>query len=204
MGEIKLSKRKRVISHKDFVRDLGRGSIGEGVAEAFFSKEFGVIAKNVSERNPDYDLIIEELDPELATRPKVVPAKLLKKIFKDSFGYTKKAKISVEVKFDEAAARYGNIFIEVFFDVETGSPGTVFKCKADLIAWVIPDKRRNFRIYLFKRPELLAWVFHLVFTSKKKFEYKTPGISPHARGIAIPIEKAAESPACVGTFNFKI
>ena len=35
--------RKRVISHRDFVRDLGRGAIGEDIVELFFEKEFNVI-----------------------------------------------------------------------------------------------------------------------------------------------------------------
>lgn len=199
-----MAKNKRVISHRDFVRDLGRGSVGEGVAEAFFSREFGVIAENVSTRNPDHDLLISKLEPDLADRPKVVPDKLLRKIFKDSFGYIKKKSLSVEVKYDEAAARYGNLFFEIFFDIDTGNPGTTFKCKADLIVWVVPAKSRKFKIYLFKRPELLAWLFDYVFTHKKTLKYKTPGISPHARGVPVPIVDIVESSACLGEFEFKI
>jgi hypothetical protein len=198
-----MAKRKRpVISHRDFVRDLGRGALGEDVAEVFFKSEFGVIAENVSEKNPDYDLKISKLDPCLAKRPRVVPAKLLRKIFRDSFGYSNKKELTVEVKFDEAAARYGNIFIEIFFDIDTGSPGTVFKCKADLLAWVIPA-RKKFKIYLIKRPEFLAWLFGYIFADDS-LEYKTPGISPHARGIALPIKEMVNSPACLGEFELKL
>lgn len=198
-----MAKRKGVISHQDFVRDLGRGAVGEGVAEAFFSQEFGVVAENVSKRNPDYDLIISSLEPELAKKPKVVPALLLKKIFKDNFGYTKKANLTVEVKYDAAAARYGNIFVELFFDIETGSPGTTFKCKSDLVVWVVPVRSREFKVYLFKRPELLAWLFHYVLTSKKPLKYKVPAISPQARGLPIPIAKITSGFACLGEFDFK-
>lgn len=199
-----MPKRKRsVISHYDFVRDLGRGAIGEDVVEVFFKKEFGLIADNVSKNNPDFDLVITKLDPKLARRRKVVPARLLKKIFKDSFGYSNKKEITVEVKFDEAAARYSNIFVEIFFNIDSGSPGTMFKCKADLLAWVIPA-RKKFKIYLIKRPEFLAWVFDYMFTSKKRLEYKTPGISPHARGVVIPIKEVASSVACVGEFELKL
>ena len=64
-----MARSKRVISHRDFIRDLGRGAIGEDIAEAFFRDEFGVVAGNVSERNPDYDLLIDKLDPKFARRP---------------------------------------------------------------------------------------------------------------------------------------
>lgn len=198
-----MGKTKPIISHRDFVRDLGRGALGEDVVEVFFKEEFGVIAENVSDRNPDFDLAISELDPELAKQRRVVPGKLLKKIFRDSFGYRGKERVTVEVKYDEAAARYKNFFIEVFFDVDTGSPGTVFKCKADLIAWVVPAKKK-FKIYLFKRPEFLAWFFQYIFENKKKLQYKTPNISPQARGIAVPIKALASSFACLGVFDFRL
>jgi hypothetical protein len=133
----------------------------------------------------------------------VVARRLLKKIFKDSFGYSDKDELTVEVKFDEAAARYGNLFVEIFFDVDTGSPGTLFKCKADLLVWVIPA-RKKFRVYLFKRPEFLAWAFHYLYEKKGKLKYKTPGISPHARGIPLPVKEAAKSFACLGVFDFEL
>ncbi len=50
----------RTISHYDFKRDLARGAIGEGIAEVFFQREFGVVAENKSERNPDFDLIVND------------------------------------------------------------------------------------------------------------------------------------------------
>jgi hypothetical protein len=134
---------------------------------------------------------------------KVVPKKLLRKIFKDAFGYRGKDEITVEVKFDEAAARHRNFFIEVFFDVDTGSPGTTFKCKADVIAWVVPRKK-YFKVYLFKRPEFLAWFMDYVFTKKRKVSYKTPGISPQARGIPVPIKEAITSFACLGEYEYKL
>lgn len=195
-----MPRKKRVISHLDFVRDLGRGALGEDVAEAFFRTEFGVQAENVSDRNPDYDLVIAALDKKLSVQRKVVPKKLLRKIFKDAFGYLNKDTITVEVKFDAAAAKYKNFFIEIFFDIATGSPGTTFKCKADLITWVVPVNHK-YKIYLLKRPEFLAWLFQYIFDNRK-IQYKTPGISPQARGVAIPIEVIANSFACLGEFDF--
>lgn len=198
-----MAKKKPVISHHDFVRDLGRGALGEDIVEVFFRDEFGLLARNVSNNNPDYDIIVDDLCPKLKKQRKVVPARLLKKIFRESFGITKKKEISVEVKFDEAAARYKNLFFEIFFDIEKGVPGTTFKCKADLVVWVIPLKRK-FKIYVFKRPELLAWLFEYMFHNKKKLKYKTPAISPYARGLAIPIKEVVAGYACVGEFEYKL
>lgn len=196
-------KRKRgVISHKDFVRDLSRGALGEDVAELFFLREFGVIAENVSDRNPDHDLLIKKLDPKVAKKPKVIPKKLIKKIFKD-LGFHNKKELTVEVKLDEAAARYKNFFIEIFFDVDKGTPGTTYKCKADLLVWVVPSKKK-FKIYLFNRPAFLSWIVQYIVESKKKIEFKTPGISPKARGIPVPIVEAEKSSACLGVFDFKL
>lgn len=198
-----MGRSKRVISHQDFVRDLGRGALGEDIVEVFLQREFGVVAENVSQRNPDYDLKITALDPKLAKQRNVVPKTLLKKIFKDSFKCPNRNQVTVEVKYDEAASRYNNFFLEIFFDVDTGCPGTTFKCKADIVAWVVPARKR-FKIYLFKRPEFLAWLFHYMFENKKTLKYKTPNISPQARGIVVPISAAVESPACLGTFDFKL
>lgn len=195
--------KKRVISHRDFVRDLGRGALGEDIVEAFFRDEFGLQAKNVSDNNPDYDIVIDDICEDLKKGKKVAPGRLLKKVFRDSFGITKKKEVSVEVKFDEAAARYKNFFFEIFFNIDTGSPGTIFKCKADLIVWVVPLRKR-FKVYVFKRSELLAWLFEYLFHNKKNLKYKTPGISPYARGVAIPIKAVSVSAACVGVFDYKL
>jgi hypothetical protein len=195
-----MAKRKQVISHHDFVRDLRRGARGEEVVEDFFSKEFGLIAENVSDRNPDFDLIIADLTKQ--KRTKAASKKALKRIFKDAFGITRRDDVTVEVKYDEAAARYKNFFIEMFFDHRSGSPGTTFKCKADLIAWVVPRRGRS-QIYLFKRPEFLAWIVDYIVSSSKKVKYKTPGISPYARGVPIPIKEVSKSYACLGVFEFK-
>lgn len=199
-----MAKRKQVISHHDFVRDLRRGARGEDVAQDFFEDQFGVIAENVSKRNPDFDLKITELIPKLSKkRSDTVNKKALKKIFKDAFGYSRKDDITVEVKFDEAAARYKNFFIEMYFNIDDGTPGATFKCKADLYVWIVP-LRKHHKIYLFKRPEFLAWIFDYMLTNKKILKYKTPAISPHARGIPIPIREIADSYACLGEFEYKV
>ena len=196
--------KKRVISHRDFVRDLGRGARGEDIVEVFLQGEFGIIPDNVSERNPDYDLIIKKIDPEAFPGKKVVPKKLLRKIFRDSFGFYRKDTLTVEVKFDEAAARYKNIFLEVYFNYEDGTPGTIFKCKADVIAWVVPAKNKKFKIHLLDRAKFLAWFHNYTLTHRKKLEYKVPGISPMARGIAVPLVEVVESVACIGVYEFKL
>lgn len=197
-----MAKRKQVISRADFIRDLRRGARGEDVAQDFFEDVFGVVAENVSKRNPDFDLKITELIPALRKKSDAVNKKALKKIFKDGFGYSRKDDITVEVKFDEAAARYKNFFIETYFNIDEGVPGTTFKCKADLYVWIVPQ-RKHHKIYLFKRPEFLAWIFDYMLTNKKILKYKTPSISPHCRGIPIPIKEIADSYACLGEFEYK-
>lgn len=197
-----MAKRKPVISHHDFVRDLRRGHKGEEIVEDFFKEEFGLIAENVSNRNPDFDLCISELIPSKQKKTEAASKKALKRIFKDAFDISRRDFITVEVKYDEAAARYKNFFIELFFDYRTGNPGTTFKCKADLIVWVVPMRGKS-KVYVLKRPELLAFIFDYVVTAPKKIKYKTPGISPYARGLPIPIKEMADSYACLGVFEFK-
>lgn len=194
--------KRKVISHHDFVRDLARGAVGEDIVVDFFKEEFGLLAENVSTRNSDYDLIIQQVVKPLTKGRNVVPDELLKKIFREALSSPRREELTVEVKLDQAAAKYKNFFIELTFDVNTGSPGALFKCKADIIAWVVPYKRGKYKIYLFKRPELLTWMFDYVF-SNKKLQLKTPGISPFARGMAVPIEELEESFACIGCFDFK-
>lgn len=199
-----IAKRKRrvnVISHKDFVRDLARGAVGEDVIVDFFKEEFGLCAENVSTRNPDYDLIVQKLDPSLSKKRNVIADTLLKKILREALDCPRRDEITIEVKLDVAAAKYKNFFVEVFFDIATGSPGNVFKCKADVIAWVIPARRGKYTIYLLKRPEFLAWFFEYVFS--RKIKLKTPSISPQARGVAIPISAVKNSFALIGEYEFK-
>ena len=162
-------------------------------------EEFGLLPHSVSTKNSDYDLLVDKIDPALKKR-NVIEGKLLKKILREAFDL-RRDKMSVEVKYDEAAARYKNIFVELFFDITTGVPGTVFKCTADIIAWVIPARSKRYKIYLLKRPAFLAWLFEYLYTNRG-IKLKTPGISPLARGIAVPISEVEESFACLGSFDF--
>ncbi len=193
-------KRKGVISHYDFVRDLARGAVGEDLIVEFFKDEFGLCAENVSTRNPDFDLIVEKLDPSLSKKKNVVADALFKKILREALDCPRRDFVTIEVKLDAAAAKYKNFFVEVFFDISTGSPGNVFKCKADIIAWVVPGAKGKYKIFLLKRPEFLAWFFDYVFS--RKIKLKTPAISPQARGVAIPIADVKESFACIGEFDY--
>jgi len=192
-------KPRRAINHHDFIRDLVRGAVGEDIVEAFLKEEFGLLPHNVSTKNSDYDLLVDKIDPALKKR-NVVEAKLLKKILREAFD-VRRDKMSVEVKYDEAAARYKNIFVELFFDINTGVPGTIFKCTSDIIAWVIPARAKRYKIYLLKRPAFLAWLFEYIYTNRE-IKLKTPAISPLARGIAVPITAVEDSFACLGVWDF--
>lgn len=197
---------RKVIDHRHFVRDLERGAKGEKIVEDFFKEEFGLLAENVSKGNSDYDLKVSTICKDLEKSSNVVPSKLFKKILRDSLSYNKKKSVTIEVKYDEAAAKYRNFFIELIFDIEKNVPGALFKCKADLVVWVVPDKnkrKKTAKIYLFKRPELISWLFQYVH-GEKKVTFKTPSISPYARGLTVPISKLTKSFACVGEYDFKL
>lgn len=194
--------RKKIIDHRDFVRDLKRGVQGEKMVERFLKEEFGLLTTNLSDKNPDFDLVIDGVCPDLAEAEEVVPKRLFEKILRDSFGITKRKHITVEVKTDVAAAKYRNFFVELFFNIDDGVPGTTFKCKADLLIWVVPDeKRKKTTVYIFKRPEFLAFIFEYVFANKN-LKMRAPGISPYARGLPIPIKVLANSYACIGEFVY--
>lgn len=197
-----MAKRKQIISHYDFVRDLRRGARGEDIVEDFFKEKFGIIAANVSDRNPDFDLCVSELAPKKVKKTAAASKKALKRIFKDAFGISRRDSITIEVKYDEAAARYKNFFIEMFFNHEDGTPGNIFKCKADLMVWVVPMRGKS-KIYVFKKPEFVAWIMDYIICHPKRLKYKTPGISPYARGIPVPIKDVADSYACLGVFEYK-
>jgi hypothetical protein len=186
----------KVISHRDFIRDLGRGAVGEDVAAEFFRREFQVILKSVGETNRSWDFELEDIEPEALANKAANKKKLLSK-FKKNLGET------IEVKYDEAAAKYDNFFIEILFDVEAGKAGSITNCKADLLVWVVPKRRGNYKIYLFKRSEFIAWVLLYALENRKKLQLKSPAISPRARGIVIPVKDAADSFACLGDFDFK-
>ena len=192
---------RRPISHRDFVRDLARGTEGEEIVEEFLLEEFGLVSENVSQNNPDFDILITGVCTKWAKSKGVVSKKLFKKILKDGFGFRNKNELSVEVKYDQAASRSGNIFIELFFDITEGKPGTVFKCKADIVCWVIPRARKKKSIYLFKRAEMLAWLFE--YMRENKIKLKTPGVSPYARGMAVPVKEIADGFACLGEYTFR-
>lgn len=187
---------KGVIRHSDFVRDMDRGAIGEDVAEEFFRKEYNVILKNVSKDCRYWDFEVDKIDESVSKYKKAAKTKLLKK-FKKTFGET------IEVKYDEAAARYKNFFIEIMFDEERDVAGTTTNCKADTIVWVIPQRKGRYKLFIFKRSEFVAWLIMYVLNNKKKIKLKTPSISPRARGIAIPIKEMVKSFGFLGDYNFK-
>jgi len=186
----------RVIKHRDFVRDLDRGAVGEDVIEEFFKKEYNVILKSVSDKNRYWDFEVVGLDETVSKYKKATKTKLLKK-FKKNFGTT------IEVKFDEAAEKYKRFFIELLFDVEKDVAGAIANCKSDLITWVVPQRKGRYKVYLFKRAELISWLIIYALESGSKMKLRTPGISPRARGIAIPITDITKAYGFLGEFNFK-
>lgn len=186
-----------VISHKDFVRDLKRGGVGEEIVQEFVRREFKINIKQVGGSNRHWDF--ELLSADVSAKGKKFTKKDEKKLitsFKKKFGET------LEVKYDEAAAKYKRFFVELLFDIDRGVAGAATKCKADIVVWVVPDRKGWYKLYFFKRPEFLSWVV-IYSLENKDTKLKTPGISPKARGMAIPIEDLKESFAFIGEYEFK-
>jgi hypothetical protein len=182
-----------VISHSDFRRDLKRGVVGEEVVEEFIKKEFGVALKQSVGANKFWDF--EVIDGILAPK-KSKRGKDKTKDFKSIFGST------IEVKYDEAAARYGRFFIELMFDVDSGKAGAATACKADTVVWVIPSGKGKYQLYFFRRPEFLSWLI-LYILDTKGLKLKTPGISPKARGLPVSIQDAIDGFAFIEQYEFK-
>lgn len=196
-----MPRKRKVIDHRDFVRDLGRGAHGEDIVDLFFQEEFGVEVRNVTKQKVGWDFEVDKWTKKELDKTKAARRKKLNK-FKKVFGNFK-TPLSVEVKFDEAAARYKNIFIELLFDVKKGAAGAVMNCKADVFVWVIPDGRKKYKILLLKRPEFLAWLMGYVL-EKDDIKIKTPSVSPYARGLAIPVKEIEESFSCLGVYEFTL
>lgn len=175
------------IKHQDFVRDLKRGEVGEEVVEDFIKKEFDIELKRVSTTNRHWDFEI--------TAKKKGPKKI--RDFIKKYGNT------IEVKYDEAAAKYKRFFIELMFDVDKGVAGAATNCKSDIVVWVIPDGKRKYKLYFFHRPEFLSWLILYILEQTRKPELKTPGISPKARGLPVSIEEAVKGFSFIQSFDFQ-
>jgi len=182
-----------VISHRDFRRDLKRGDVGEEVVEEFIKKEFGVSLKQSVGANKFWDFEVVDILP---APKKSKRGQDQTKQFRDTFGST------IEVKYDEAAARYERFFVELMFDVDAGKAGAATACKADTVVWVIPAGKGKYNLYFFRRPEFLSWLI-LYILDTKGLKLRTPGISPKARGLPVSIQDAIDSFAFIEQYQFK-
>lgn len=197
--------KKPVINYHDFMRDLKRGKEGEQIVQVFCKESFGLTCVDLSNKNPDFDLIIRQEDGIIGYEDENLNKKEYKRAIKKVFKYSRKKDITIEVKFDKVALKYSNFFLEVFFNIETGCAGGMFKSKADILAWVLPTNKEGgeYKIFFFKRPELLAWLLSYVYTDRK-VKFKTPRISPYARGVAVPIKLLENSVACIGVYDYSV
>lgn len=193
---------KSPISRYEFIKDRARGLIGEKTAESFLKKELQFEVLNVSDKSREFDFIIKDVTRECKDSSTKTVKSLLKSKFKESFKFGNKKEVTVEVKYDITAARTKNLFIEVFFNVDKTEAGALFKCKADILMWVIPQEEK-YKILIFKRADLIAWIFKHLFCTKE-LKLKVPGVSPYARGVVIPINKISKDPVCIGNYDFSL
>lgn len=103
----------------EFEQQLEKGEQGERLLDRYFSRTLGVDVKPVS-----MEMQLLGID-RLWERPNG-------------------KRLSVEYKTDSAAARTGNLFIEVLSNRERGKPGWALTSIAQAIIFYIPGKRKAY------------------------------------------------------------
>jgi len=164
---------------------------GEIPVKEFLKDNFGIRTKNVGKNAVGWDLEVVGVDPKYLDDHSRTTAETVKKNFINKFGKT------FEIKRDKASDRTGNFFYEVWSNIQVDNPGCIATSKADVIVIV-----RSKEFIFIDRGYFISWLtYHLYHdddlgrswkmkTCKrlKKVTMKNSPISPHVRGILIPIE----------------
>lgn len=166
---------------------------GENQVQKFLIEELGIITENVGKMRKGWDLEIIGVDREFMERNKIkVTNQEFEHKFVSSYGRT------FEVKRDRKSDLTNNFFYEVWCNQLVSVPGCIAASKADTLVIV-----RSKEIIFLNRAVFVSWVvWNLYFNSqfgdkwrsktsggKKGFtEMKNPAVSPHARGILIPMD----------------
>ena len=173
------------------LRDLQVGfEEGEEPVKAFIRENFGVTTRNVGKQRLGWDLEVTGIDKEFLKGTKRNPATIKKK-FVNKYGKT------FEVKRDKTSDRTNNFFYEVWSNLRVHNPGCLQSSKADVVVIV-----RKKEFIFIDRGYLLSWVVYNLYhdsdlaqhwkrkTCRKVSDVsmKNSQISPHVRGILIPIE----------------
>jgi hypothetical protein len=166
---------------------------GENQVQKFLIDELGIITENVGKMRKGWDLEIIGVDRLFIEKNKItLTNQEFERKFVSSYGRT------FEVKRDRKSDLTNNFFYEVWCNQTVGVPGCIAASKADTLVIV-----RSKEIIFLNRAVFVSWVvWNLYFDGqlggkwrsktsggKKGFtEMKNPVVSPHARGILIPMD----------------
>jgi hypothetical protein len=166
---------------------------GENQVQKFLIEQLGIITENVGRERVGWDLQFKSADPCFMEKNNItITNQEFEKKYLSLYGRT------IEVKRDRKSDLTNNFFYEVWCNQLVGVPGCIAASKADTIVIV-----RSKEMIFLNRAVFVSWVvWNLYFNGqlgenwrnktsggKKGFtEMKNPVVSPHARGILIPID----------------
>lgn len=176
------------------LKDLQMGyGEGEQMVQDFLRDSFGILTTNVGEQHVGWDLEVVAVDGDfLSKSPTKVDSSSVMKRFVSKFGKT------IEVKRDRVSDRTGNFFYEVWSNMRVHNPGCISTSKADTIVIV-----RNDEFIFVNRSFFISWVVYNLYMDtdvaqawrkktrgkkKNNSDMRNSPISPHVRGVLIPIE----------------
>jgi len=185
-------------SYGQVLKDIEIGFLeGEKPVQEFLLKTFGVKTSNVGQKGQvAWDLEYGGLDTKVIKKLglKSKPNRIEKR-FVNKYGKT------FEVKRDKASDRTGNMFYEVWSNIDVHSPGCINRSKADTIVLV-----RKSEFIFIDRGYFISWIMYNLYHDtelsrgwKKKTcrkiknpKMKNSFVSPAVRGILIPLEDIKE------------
>lgn len=177
------------------LKDLQTGyGEGEQAVQDFLRTNFGILSSNVGEQHVGWDLEVVGVDEGfLLSRSSInTDAVVIMKKFISKFGKT------LEVKRDRVSDRTGNFFYEVWSNMRVHNPGCISTSKADTIVIV-----RNDEFIFVNRSFFISWIVYNLYMDtdvaqawrkktrgkrKKSPDMRNSPVSPHVRGVLIPIE----------------
>ena len=190
-------------NYGQLLKDLQVGfEEGEQPVKVFIKEHFGVTTRNVGKNHVGWDLEVVGLDKGFLEGTKKNPV-TIKKDFINKYGKT------FEVKRDKTSDRTGNFFFEVWSNINIHNSGCLQSSKADVVVIV-----RKKEFIFIDRGYLLSWIIYNLYHDSpmcklwkrktcrkvKDVEMKNSFVSPHVRGVLIPIEDI-KNEACIAVFK---
>jgi len=192
-------------SYGQLLKDLQVGvEEGEQPVAEFLLTNFGIKTKNVGKDNIGWDLEVVGVDSKFTKKKKgKASPKVLERKFINKFGKT------FEIKRDRTSDRTNNFFFEVWSNIRVHNPGCIAASKAEVLVIV-----RKSEFIFIDRGYFLSWVTYNLYHDNtlsrrwkrktcrkiKEVEMKNSPISPHVRGILIPIDDIKKE-ACIAVFK---